>query len=273
MLEQTARRQASIAFDDDEPAAARGGFARALLQPILRRPGAAFGLTLAFGFSATVVVNALFLQAGPHPAPFAGNRMSASAAGPKESTGSVTPTGNPAAAPAATDAAPPPAQRARIELVTSIQRELAARGFYDGAIDGIYGPKMDAGIREFEQAAGLKVTGEPTEALLTAVKRSKLQAVRRTPVAAPTAPATPVSATTGRQDAKPVPTPPSRRIVAVQRALSDFGYGPLRLTGVFDDATKAAIEKFERERKLPVRGQINDRLLRELAAVTGRPLE
>jgi len=265
VLERTARTQASIAFDDDGPAAARDGFARALLRPILRRPGAAFGLTLAFGFSATVVVNALYLQVGPHPAPFAGNKMSASAGGPRESTGSVTPTGIPAA--------PPPAVRARIELVTSIQRELAARGFYDGAIDGIYGPKMDAGIREFEQAAGLKVTGEPTEALLAAAKRSKLQAVRRTPAAVPAPPTIPASATAGRQEARTVPTPPSRRIVAVQRALSDFGYGQLRLTGVFDDATKAAIEKFERERKLPVRGQINDRLLRELAAVTGRPLE
>jgi peptidoglycan hydrolase-like protein with peptidoglycan-binding domain len=37
--------------------------------------------------------------------------------------------------------------------------------------------------------------------------------------------------------------------------------------------TTAAIQKFERERKLPVTGQISPRLLRELAAVTGRVLD
>ncbi|HEX9361560.1 MAG TPA: peptidoglycan-binding protein, partial [Bradyrhizobium sp.] len=34
-----------------------------------------------------------------------------------------------------------------------------------------------------------------------------------------------------------------------------------------------AIQKFERERKLPVTGQMSDRLVRELIAVTGRPIE
>jgi len=37
--------------------------------------------------------------------------------------------------------------------------------------------------------------------------------------------------------------------------------------------TKDAIEKFERERKLPVTGQVSERLVRELATITGRPIE
>ena len=37
--------------------------------------------------------------------------------------------------------------------------------------------------------------------------------------------------------------------------------------------TQAAIQKFERDRKMPVTGQISPRLMRELAALTGRPLE
>jgi peptidoglycan hydrolase-like protein with peptidoglycan-binding domain len=37
--------------------------------------------------------------------------------------------------------------------------------------------------------------------------------------------------------------------------------------------TKAAIAQFERSRKMPVTGQISPRLLRELSALTGRPLE
>jgi hypothetical protein len=42
---------------------------------------------------------------------------------------------------------------------------------------------------------------------------------------------------------------------------------------VLDRETKAAIERFERERKLPVTGAVNERVARELAAVTSRPLD
>ena len=59
----------------------------------------------------------------------------------------------------------------------------------------------------------------------------------------------------------------------MQRALNDFGYGPVKATGNYGAETVAAIQKFERDRKLPVTGQISPRLLRELAALTGRPLE
>ena len=65
----------------------------------------------------------------------------------------------------------------------------------------------------------------------------------------------------------------SRRVAAVQRALTEYGYGQLKPTGTVGSDTQAAIQKFERERKIPVTGQVSDRLVRELAAVTGRPVE
>lgn len=65
----------------------------------------------------------------------------------------------------------------------------------------------------------------------------------------------------------------SRRVAAVQRALTEFGYGQLKPTGTAGSDTQAAIQRFERERKLPVTGQVNDRMVRELAAVTGRPID
>ena len=61
--------------------------------------------------------------------------------------------------------------------------------------------------------------------------------------------------------------------MAVQRVLSEFGYGQIKPSGILDEATSAAIEKFEREHKLPVTGRLSDRLLSELAAMTGRPLD
>jgi peptidoglycan hydrolase-like protein with peptidoglycan-binding domain len=66
---------------------------------------------------------------------------------------------------------------------------------------------------------------------------------------------------------------PSKRVLAVQRALADFGYGQIKPTGEYDANTRLAIEKFERDHRLPVTGQISDRLVRELAAMTGRSLE
>ena len=66
---------------------------------------------------------------------------------------------------------------------------------------------------------------------------------------------------------------PSPRIAAVQRALSDYGYGQIKPSGLLDEATSNAIEKFEREHKLPVSGEISDRLVGELAAMTGHPLQ
>ena len=82
----------------------------------------------------------------------------------------------------------------------------------------------------------------------------------------------------------PAPIPPSsradsiagsgsRRVAAVQRALTEYGYGQLKPTGTVGSDTQAAIQKFERERKIPVTGQMSDRLVRELAAVIGHPID
>lgn len=66
---------------------------------------------------------------------------------------------------------------------------------------------------------------------------------------------------------------PSPRIQAVQRALSDYGYGQIKPSGMLDDATSEAIEKFEREHKLPVTGRVSDRLVAELTAMVGHPIQ
>ena len=65
----------------------------------------------------------------------------------------------------------------------------------------------------------------------------------------------------------------ARRVAAVQRTLTQYGYGQLKPTGAVGSDTQAAIAKFERERKLPVTGQMSDRLVRELTAMVGHPIE
>lgn len=90
--------------------------------------------------------------------------------------------------------------------------------------------------------------------------------------AAPTAapanvarPPAPVPATTQSAGA--------RRVAAVQRALTQYGYGQLKPTGAVGSDTQAAITKFERDRKLPVTGQMSDRLVKELTAMIGHPID
>jgi hypothetical protein len=98
------------------------------------------------------------------------------------------------------------------------------------------------------------------------------KAVVAHPVAAPK----PNAATAVRQDpiaALIAPSPSKPRMLAIQRALADFGYGQIKPTGVYDSETRGAIEKFEREHSLPVDGEITGRFVHELAAMTGRPLE
>jgi putative peptidoglycan binding protein len=65
----------------------------------------------------------------------------------------------------------------------------------------------------------------------------------------------------------------SRRVAAVQRALSENGYGQLRATGTIGADTQAAIQRFERERHMVATGQMSDRLVRELTIVTGHPID
>jgi peptidoglycan hydrolase-like protein with peptidoglycan-binding domain len=209
------------------------------------------GIVLAAAATLTIFVNALFLQHGPHPSPIFATRPL------------VKPV-QPAAAPAVPPKAKPDASlQNRTELIADIQRELTRRGFYDGPADGIWGAKTDAAARDFAQAAGLKMNIQASDSLLRAIAASNTQA-KNGPPAAPAAP---------HDDPIAKLLAPSRRVLAVQRALADFGYGQVGATGVYDPDTRTAIEIFQRERRLPVNGEITDELVRELAAVAGRPLE
>jgi peptidoglycan hydrolase-like protein with peptidoglycan-binding domain len=195
-----------------------------------------------------IVTNALFLQKGPHPAPiFAARPL-------LEKETAFTPR---VATPSHSDLG----AQARVQLVSNIQKELARKGFYDGPADGIWGAKTDAAVRDFLQAAGSKVSPEANESLLRAV--SNYVAKPPAGAVASTPPADPIARLIA----------PSNRIMAAQRALADFGYGQIKATGVYDPETRSAIEKFERDHHLPVTGQMSDRLMRELGAMTGRPLE
>jgi Putative peptidoglycan binding domain len=74
----------------------------------------------------------------------------------------------------------------------------------------------------------------------------------------------------------PVPTPPanvgradsSDVVLSGQRALAKLGYD-IKADGIMGSGTRQAIERFERERKLPVTGDFTARTARELSAASG----
>jgi peptidoglycan hydrolase-like protein with peptidoglycan-binding domain len=213
----------------------------ATMQFILRRPIEVAGVLTMVGLTVCIIVNALALQTGPHPAP-------------------IFPRGQ--AALETVPARPPQELSAaaleRLALVRTVQTELAARGLYDGAADGLAGPKTEAAIRFFQDGAGLEVDGLASTELLAELQKAPAARKRD-------AIATLITAST--------PSPPTRRLVGIERALAILGYGPLKVDGLMDANTSAAIERFESDRGLPVTGAVSARLARELAEMSGVSVE
>lgn len=217
-------------------------------------------VAVAAGAILVVVLNATALQGARHPAPLFVKPQAANVpASMVKRAAPIIPSAplldpsplvipvpqpRPAAAPS----------RSRTDLVLDVQRELAARGFYDGAVDGALSPRTAQAIREFEQTQGVRVAGEANEAVLAQIRRAAPKSEIITGSIRP-------------QEMKP------GRVIGVQRVLANYGYGPVRLSGQRDAETRAAIERFEKSRNLPVTGEVSERVVRELAAFTGTPLE
>jgi peptidoglycan hydrolase-like protein with peptidoglycan-binding domain len=66
---------------------------------------------------------------------------------------------------------------------------------------------------------------------------------------------------------------PSNRVLAVQRVLTDYGYGQIRPTGVAGADTEEAIKKFERSKKMPVTGALSDQLVKALSEMSGQRID
>lgn len=140
-----------------------------------------------------------------------------------------------------------PAVKARVEMITTVQRELTQRGYYDGALDGLLGPRTEQAIKEFEQGNGLRATGEPNEQLLNQIRKARHRSE--------------ITGSIPRVEENRQST----QVLNAQRGLARLGYGPVKFSGVLDPATRAAIERFERDWGFPVTGEITPKLQGELS--------
>ena len=219
------RKRATAAAAKVEVADKRGLLMRALLYS----PKDLLVGLLGFAATSAIVVNALYLQSGPHPAPMFGSFVAIPA--PLSSA-------NPLPRPRPMEANVSPFDPKMIETKSADAKAAESRGSDAKA--------ADANGTDQKYA-------DPLADLVKSISNGRSATPRPQPAA--------------------VQSGGARRVAAVQRALTDYGYGQLKPTGTVGSDTQAAIQKFERDRKLPVTGQMSDRLVRELSAMTGKPIE
>jgi hypothetical protein len=118
------------------------------------------------------------------------------------------------------------------------------------------------------------VANEPTGAVLPRPRPPAAEVARLDPVPLPRPriqPPAAVAVSHGDPIADLINPP--KPLSAVQRALNEYGYGPVKASGVYDEATRAAITRFERDHNLPPTGQVTPRFRHELSVATGRALD
>jgi hypothetical protein len=238
-----------IASDDEMPRRRRRGAKAVVVEAergffmriLLRSPKDVVAGALAFAAVSAIIANALFLQAGRHPAPMFGSSV--------VFPGAPLPGANPLPRPRPVEA--------------------------DATL-------LEPGPIEIRPAESRAAESKPSEAkpsdskVADAKSADPLASLVKATVAAPIAPSnalrppTPVPMVS-HGDAGQITG--SRRVAAVQRVLTQYGYGQLKATGTIGSDTQAAIQKFEREHKMPPTGQMSDRLVRELIAMVGHPID
>ena len=233
------RRAKAIAVEAD----AERGF---LLRILLHSPKDMVAGALAVAAIGAIVANALFLQSGPHPSPMFGSVVTLPAPG---SPSSVNPLPRPR-----------PAEAIKAEAAPLEPKSVEAK-----SVEAKPAETRSSEPRVIEMKPADTKPADPLTNLVKATSAAPVStsAIPRPPASIPVAP---------RIDGNLSPGG-SRRVAAVQRALTEYGYGQLKPTGTIGSDTQAAIAKFERERKIPATGQMSDRMVRELSAMIGRAID
>ena len=130
--------------------------------------------------------------------------------------------------------------------VKDVQETLRELNFYDGEVDGLFGPNTRVAIETYQSKMGLRVTGTVDDSLLDqlgtgSVKPAVLPSpAPRREVAEPAVARTPDAAV-----AKPVSLTRDERIAKVQAGLKEFGNEAIELDGLMGARTAAAIKEFQ----------------------------
>lgn len=132
------------------------------------------------------------------------------------------------------------ATAALLQYTTNLQTALAAAGYYQGEIDGVYGPSTADAVKALQTAAGLPVTGLVDKATMAALDAAVTQKGGAIAVQSATATA------------------------AVQTTLKLAGFWPGAIDGKWTDELTAALMAFQTSIGVPPSGVLD---LATLAAV------
>ncbi|MCW6037384.1 peptidoglycan-binding protein [Spirulina subsalsa FACHB-351] len=137
----------------------------------------------------------------------------------------------------------------RNSQVRTLQQALQQAGVYNGPITGYFGNQTEAAVRRFQQQRGLPVDG--------IVGAQTLNALQSTPT--PTQPFT---------SAPPTPLfglgSQGNEVREIQQRLNSLGYLAQAPSGVYDEATEAAVRNFQRDRNLAIDGQVGGSTFNQL---------
>lgn len=198
-----------------------------------------------------VPMNALFFQDGRHPAPLFSARATLPAAEPERTETAAAPT--PPVRPAQLDAARLDATPAASEPVNPAPAPRAAQknGVKPEA-------KPDAAALKAEILKSEAPAARPTKAVAAKAEKKRDVAARD-----------PIGQLIGGGKTHPAPAETANKdVYFAQRALQRLGY-VVNANGKLDLSARQVIQNFERDNGLPVKGQINPKLLKLLAARSG----
>ena len=175
------------------------------------------------------------------------------------------------------------------DAVKTLQQALVAKGFtLVGGVDGVFSPRTRATLRNFQKVVGFRVTGrlDKRTARLLGLVASNIAATSATlapttttvPAPTTTLPAPAPAATVAPTTAAPAPAPivwsvemfpafgaRGEVVSALQNALIGAGIEVFGgADGVFGNATKTAISKFQAARNLATKGSLDEATAIEL---------
>ena len=136
-------------------------------------------------------------------------------------------------------AVPAPAPQAIVpstDLVGGIQGELRQRGYVVPSLNGRLDGPTAAAIRAYQSSAGLTMTGQPSEELLSSLQ---------------SAPRSAAAVMQSRHD----------QVVALQRALNARGYDAGPEDGAIGPKVRSAIRMYQTKSRMPVTGEVTPELM------------
>jgi peptidoglycan hydrolase-like protein with peptidoglycan-binding domain len=227
-----------------------------------------------FGLTGTIIYNALYLQdhaprgaastttahkAAGESSVLAVTRSTTSRSQDAPTVQATSPAEPESVAPVSTDLPPLDPGTGESQLVIrAVQRELAARGYDVGPLDGALSDKTRAAISTYQSAQGLAVTGVPSDELLRQILLGdSLESAAAT-------------GSLAASDSIETQAAESATVKGVQQVLADLGYAPGPIDGEWGENTSRAIAAFQRDRNIAETGQITPELLGELRQVSGR---